>query len=240
MLEEVLRLVRGLFLGRRGQFRGEELRQLVRLRCQIPVYLRQGRERCNGWIVDLGWQGLGLRTGRLLKPDQPVMLRALLPPPAGENWIEAEVQWVAPGRNKNEFRAGCRLPKAREPSWIDGVLASLGLDQDSGQNRRRAFRARTDAPLRLIKGDGPVALQMRDLSLTGVAFLSPEVLEPGCQVRLHIGPQRPLAAVSLQAQILSVQPGSDGGWVCSGEWIQAEHTQVKQLGLYLLSALQAK
>lgn len=238
MFEQVLNRIRGMFLTRPGQFRGEELRKLVRVRCQIPVYVRQGKDTCNGWIVDLGLEGLGLRTSRLLLAGENVQLRALLPPPVGEKWIEGRLQWATQGRGEKEFRAGASLSPRTESCWVEGLLAGVGLDEESGHNRRRAIRAQACFPLHLLgSGGANRELFLRDLSLTGVGFLSPFKIEAGKRIRLRLGPWQKLSAFNLEAQILVTTPDTHETLACSAEWVGTNRSQVRQLGRYLLEVL---
>jgi hypothetical protein len=89
-------------------------------------------------------------------------------------------------------------------------------------NRRTCARAFLSLPLRLTGVNGhelefPIPLETRDISASGVYFLSPQRIEPGAQIEVEVsltGRPQGMGSVRMAtaARVVRIEPEISNGW----------------------------
>ena len=114
------------------------------------------------------------------------------------------------------------------PAWANHVLHPKGIARvpthtvGRARERRRYARARLSLPLTLQRVAGQrdpsyLALHTRDISSSGVFFLSPQQIDPGTPIELEVLLiNRPLGrgAVRMyaEAHVVRAEPTEESGW----------------------------
>ncbi|MCW5871409.1 MAG: PilZ domain-containing protein, partial [Candidatus Eremiobacteraeota bacterium] len=162
MLRRLLTTIRDFFLPRKARLQDPaERRQLVRVRCRIPIQIRVGERTISGWVVDMGVQGIRVRTGEGLKKGQAVAIRATVSQQSSQAWVNCRIMWARPVENGKHYLAGARFHETRENlrrTWVHRLLRELGLNENSLRERREFIRVNGRVPVRMqsLRDGGPV------------------------------------------------------------------------------------
>lgn len=243
-MRELLGRILGFFLPKRALLQSPaERRQLVRARCRIPASLRYQGRSLTGWIVDLGVQGIRLRTSEQLKVGTVVTLRPS--GPNGHTWVECRVLWSRPAGDRKYFLAGAGLPSDREQlkkSWVYRILLELGLKATALKERRGFLRLDGRIPLRLESSDEAsekVEAETLNLGVSGVLIRSGQPLYAGKRYRLWIGPWKSLPRIGpFAAEVMGCRPDPSGTTSqIPLRFLELEEETVEAVGQYLLTLL---
>ncbi|MBT9584030.1 PilZ domain-containing protein [bacterium] len=126
-----------------GSFR--ERRKLTRMRCSYEVKGTLGEKKFKATVVDIGVQGLKMRTGEKLKIGDKVRLA---PPTEGVGNtaapVEGKVLWIKTTDKTFSRHAGLIFTTENDDmgqSWVKLLLKELGLKPKNILTRRRFIRA---------------------------------------------------------------------------------------------------
>ena len=243
-MRDLLRRILGFFLPRRALLQDPtERRQLVRARCRIPSSLRYQGRNLTGWIVDLGVQGLRIRTSEPLKVGAVVALR-----PSGPHqhtWVECRIVWSRPSSDRKYFLAGAGLPSDREKlkqSWVYRILLELGLKASSLKERRGFLRLDGRIPMRLEgleTGVEEVDAESLNLGVSGVLIRTHRPLYPGKRYRVWMGPYKSLPRIGpFVSEVIACRPDPSGSASqIPLRFLELEEETVEAVGQYLLTLL---
>ncbi len=123
----------------------QERRRRVRLRCNYEVKATVGDKKFKATVVDIGIQGLKIRTSQKLKAGDTVVLAPPGPisgSPAQP--VEGKVLWTMTPRKTYLTYAGISFSSGKEVmarSWVRLFLVELGFTQKMIQTQRRFIRA---------------------------------------------------------------------------------------------------
>ncbi|MFN8610425.1 MAG: PilZ domain-containing protein [Vulcanimicrobiota bacterium] len=122
-----------------------ERRKLVRLRCAYEVKANIGDKKFKATIVDIGVEGLKLRTGQQLKIGDKVVLA---PPGQGVSVqalpVEGKVVWIKTTEKSYARHAGLVFTTKKEDrakTWVSMFLKELGFNPRMVYTKRRFIRA---------------------------------------------------------------------------------------------------
>lgn len=148
MLAGLLNGFKSLFPGGGGSpsdngFR--ERRKLIRMRCSYEVKGLLGDKKFKATVVDIGVQGLKIRTGQQLKVGD----RLRLAPPEdgigrGANPVDGKVVWVKTTDKSYARHVGLVFTTKKEEmgqSWVKMLLKELGFKPKAIFTNRRFIRA---------------------------------------------------------------------------------------------------
>lgn len=249
MFQALLSGFKGLFSSGRQQSDAnpsfEERRKLVRLRCSYEVKAILGEKKFKATIVDIGLQGLKLRTGQPLKVGEKL---TLTPPNqvagAATAPVEGKVLWVkTPDRNFLTY-AGLVFTTDKDTmarSWIKMFLKELGFTPKTIYSQRRFIRADCflEARFQAQGADREQVGRVYNLGVGGMLLESPQDLVLGTPVQVRLGPLDDLPALELSG--IPVQMRKDGAMRLYG--LEFRHSPAQStldlLGRYLRRLLKA-
>lgn len=246
MLRRLLTTIRDFFLPRKARLQDPaERRQLVRVRCRIPIQIRVGEKTLSGWVVDMGVQGIRVRTGEALKKGQAVAIRATVSQQSTQAWVNCRIMWARPVENGKHYLAGARFHETRENlrrTWVHKLLRELGLNENSLRERREFIRVDGRIPVRMqsVRDGGPVqSVETLNLGVAGLLLRTTRPLYPGEHYNCWIGPWGKLPEVGpIPAEVLACRP--DPGGSASQvplRFLELEEDGVRELGRYVLTLL---
>lgn len=247
MLAQFLHVIRDFFLPRKAMLQNpSERRQLVRVRCRIPVQVRVGERTVNGWILDMGVQGVRLRTSELLKSGGVLPVRATVSQQSSQTWVNCRIKWSRSTEGGKYYLAGARFNETRENlrrTWVHRLLRELGLNENSLRERREFIRVPSQIPARVqsLKNPGAGVIQVETLNI-GVAGLLIRTATPvysGEHYRCWIGPWGKLPEIGpIPGEILSCRPDPSGtASQAPLRFLELEEDTVRDLGRYVLTFL---
>lgn len=188
-----------------------ERRKLVRLRCSYDVKAGLGDKKFKATIVDIGLQGLKLRTAQPLKVGEKVTLAPPNPVTgAAAGPVEAKVVWIKmPDRNFLTY-AGLIFTADKETmarSWIKAFLKELGFTPKTIYSQRRFIRADCflEASYRLAGEEREQTGRVYNLGVGGMLLESPQELTMGTPLELRLGPLEELPALELAGTLVQVR-----------------------------------
>jgi c-di-GMP-binding flagellar brake protein YcgR len=248
MFASLLAGFRGLFVGSqpnefvKSGFR--ERRKLVRLRCSYEVKGILKGKKFKATVVDIGVNGMKLRTGQKLKVGEKL---ALAPPNASgdsaADSVECKVVWVKQPNKHFLTYAGLVFSASKEKmarSWVKSYLNELGFTPKSIFTQRRFIRAdcflevRYDAPVTGKKGVGRVY----NMGVGGLLVETVHELPLGQAVSLTFDAKDGLPEMTLTAY--PVQFKNDGKVKVAGmEFRDLQDLELERLGVYLKHLLKA-
>jgi len=122
-----------------------ERRKLIRMRCNYEVKGILADKKFKATVVDIGLQGLKLRTGQPLKIGDKLKL---LPPTEGIGNtaapVEGKVMWIKNTEKSYARYAGLTFTTSKEQmgqSWVKVLLKELGFKPKAIFSKRRFVRA---------------------------------------------------------------------------------------------------
>lgn len=247
MLRQLLRRIREFFLPRKALLQNpSERRQLVRVRCRIPVQVRLEQRTISGWIIDIGVQGIRLRTGEPLKKGLTVPVRATVSHQSSQVWVNCRLMWARGVTDGKYYLSGARFQETREnlrKTWVHRLLRELGLNDNSLRERREFIRVNGRVPARLQSlkepGEGVMQVETLNLGVAGLLVRTARPLYPGEQYHCWVGPWGKLPEVGpIPAQVLACRPDPAGGASqVPLRFLELEEDGVRELGRYVLTLL---
>jgi hypothetical protein len=247
MLRELLSRIRDFFLPKRALMQNpSERRQLVRVRCRIPIQMRLSERTAGGWILDMGVQGIRVRTNEPLKKGLILPVRATLSQQANQVWVNCRVMWSRPASDGKYYLAGARFHETREnlrKTWVHRLLRELGLNENSLRERREFIRVDGRVPARMQSlkdpSGGGQSVETLNLGVAGLLLRTTQPLYPGEQYRCWIGPWGKLPEVGpIPAEVLSCRPDPAGSASqVPLRFLELEEDDVRELGRYVLTLL---
>lgn len=247
MLSRFLSAIRGFFLPKKALLQNpSERRQLVRVRCRIPVQLKLNERTLTGWIVDMGVQGIRLRTGEPVKAGSVLPVRATVSQQSAQSWVNCRVAWSRPSDGGKYFLAGARFNETGanlRRTWVHRLLRELGLNENSLRERREFLRVQSRVPVRLrsLKDSvtGIIEVESLNLGVAGLLVLSRQPLYAGERYECWIGPWGKLPEVGpIPAEVLSCRPDPAGAASqVPMRFLELEEDSVRDLGRYVLAFL---
>jgi len=122
-----------------------ERRKLVRLRCAYEVRGTLGDKKFKATIVDIGVEGMKLRTGQHLKVGDKITLS---PPTQGVSVqalpVEGKVVWIKTAEKSYARHVGVVFTTKKEErgkTWVSLFLRELGFNPKMIYTKRRFIRA---------------------------------------------------------------------------------------------------
>lgn len=247
MLRALLSRLRGFFLPRSALAQSaSERRQLVRVRCRIPVQIALAERKVPGSLIDLGSQGARLRSSEQLKVGSEIALRPQLQSAAARAAVSGRVTWSRPSREPRHFLAGVSFGGDKEQlklTWVGRLLRELGLSPRAERERRDSVRVAGRIPVQLESVQHPIEgkldVETLDVGVAGLLLRTRKALYPGEHYRCWIGPWNDLPRLGpLSVQVLSCRPDPSGVTMqVPVRLLELEDGTVRDLGRYVLSLL---
>ena len=247
MLRRFLSRIREFFLPRRALlYSPSERRQLVRVRCRIPIQLKVRQRTLSGWIVDMGVQGVRIRLSEMLTKGSTVPIRATVSQQSSQVWVNCRIQWSRNASDGKYYLAGARFHETREnlrKTWVHRLLRELGLNENSLRERREFIRVAGRVPVRMQSLKEPSAepqpVETLNLGVAGLLVRTTTPLYPGEQYHCWVGPWGSLPEVGpIPAEVLSCRPDPTGGAsLVPMRFLELEEDGVRDLGRYVLTLL---
>ncbi len=222
-----------------------ERRKLVRLRCSYEVKVVYKDKKFKATVVDIGLQGLKLRTGQPLKVGDRLTLSSPAPiSGAPSQPVEGKVAWIkSPGRSYLTY-AGLVFTTSKEDmgqSWVKSFLRELGFTPKSIFTQRRFVRADCFLTCSFtIPESGRVVSQARvyNLGVGGMLLESPYDIPLKVPLNIEFVPPEGLSVLSLTA--IPVKSSKDGKVRLVGfEFNSLSQPQLDILTKYLKKLLKA-
>lgn len=249
MFQSLIKGFKGLFAGSRPDHGlapdYKERRKLVRLRCSYEVKGTLKDKKFKATIVDIGLQGLKLRTGQQLTVGDMVLLTPPNPSVgAAAEPVEGKIIWVkAPDRHFLTYAGAVftadKATMAR--SWVKLFLKELGFSPKTIYSQRRFVRADCFLTAQFLVGTSPVehAGRVYNLGVGGMLLETPQDLKIGEPIDMTLGPLDGLPPLQLRA--VPVQSQMDGPMKLYGLEFQHGDDQgsLGVLGQYLQRLLKA-
>lgn len=246
MLLRLLTTIRDFFLPRRAKVENpSERRQLVRVRCRIPIQIRVGERTISGWVIDMGVQGIRIRTGIPLKKGQAVAIRATVSQQSSQAWVSCRVMWVRTVEGGKHCLSGIRFHETRDNlrrTWVHRLLRELGLNENSLHERREFIRVDGRIPVKMqsLRDGGPMqSVETLNLGVAGLLLRTTRPLYPGEHYNCWVGPWGKLPQVGpIPSEVLSCRP--DPGGSASQvplRFLELQEESVQELGRYVLTLL---
>lgn len=222
----------------------EERRKLVRMRCSYEVKGQVADKKFKATVVDIGLQGLKLRTGHLLKVGDKVILS---PPAQGlgntASPVEGKVAWVKiTGRGFARY-LGISFTTKKEDmgqSWVKLLLKELGFKPSTIFTNRRFIRADCflDATYHVNQIGRAVTGRVYNLGVGGMLLESNYDLPMGEATEMEFSPPEGLPTLRLLAYPLKSK--KEGTVRLIGlEFRDLTDRQLDLLGKYLKQLLKA-
>lgn len=247
MLRALLSRIREFFLPKKALLQNpSERRQLVRVRCRIPIQIRVKERTVGGWIIDIGVQGVRIRTGEPLKGGSILPVRATVSQQANQVWVNCRIMWSRSVDNGKYHLSGARFHETRDNlkrTWVHRLLRELGLNDNSLRERREFIRADGKVPVRVQSlkepASGVAQVETLNLGVAGLLLRSSRPLYPGEQYRCWVGPWRDLPEVGpIPGEVLSCRPDPSGfSSQVPLRFLELEEDSVRDLGRYVLALL---
>lgn len=247
MIRELLQRIRSFFLPKKALLQNpSERRQLVRVRCRIPVQIRCADRVISGWVIDIGVQGVRLRTAEPIKKGTEVSMRATLAHQSGQAWVGCRVMWSRATEDGLNWLGGIRFAETRENlrrTWVHKLLRELGLNDNSLRERREFIRADGSIPVRVQSlrepAAGVIEVESINVGVAGLLLRTTRPLYPGEHYRCWVGPWGKLPEVGpVPGEVLSSRPDRGGGAsIVPVRFLELEEDTVRHLGQYVLTLL---
>lgn len=221
-----------------------ERRKLVRLRCSYEVRVVHKGKKFKATIVDVGVQGLKLRTGQRLAVGDKV---ELAPPGPIQgtvgNPVEGKVVWTkAPGKGYSQYAGVLFVTKKEEmgQSWIKLFLRELGFTPKSIFTHRRFVRADCflDARYKPPEASREIIGRVYNLGVGGMLLESPYDLPMKEPVVMEFLPPEGLKPMRLTGYPIKAKREGTMRLICL-EFRNLNDDELEQLGRYLKQLLKA-
>ena len=222
----------------------QERRKLVRMRCSYEVKGEIGQKKFKATIVDIGVQGLKLRTGQKLKSGDKIVLGS---PGQGVGAtaapVEGKVLWVKSTEKSFARYVGIIFTAKGEDmaqSWVKILLKELGFKPKAIFTNRRFIRADCflDAKYHALQVDREVTGRVYNLGVGGMLLESNYDLPMNEATEMEFVPLEGLPILRLLAY--PVKSKQDGTVRLIGlEFRDLTPRQLDVLGQYLKVLLQA-
>jgi c-di-GMP-binding flagellar brake protein YcgR len=222
----------------------EERRKLVRMRCSYEVKGQHGQKKFKATVVDIGLQGLKMRTGEKLKVGDKLVLS---PPAEGVGNtaapVEGKVLWVKSKDKTFARHVGILFTTKKEEmgqSWVKLLLKELGFKPKSIFSNRRFVRADCflDAKYYAPSVSREVTGRVYNLGVGGMLLESNYELPLGEGAEMEFVPPEGLPILRLMAY--PKQSKKEGTVRLIGlEFRDLTSRQLDVLGQYLKQLLQA-
>lgn len=240
VLTKFLEGLRQIALGPRTRT-GEDLRSRIRVFCRYPILLTTeegGPDRA--YVVDLGLNGLRLEDVRRLKRGARVEIASAFPG-MEQDRLAGEVIWCRE-RLSGGYNAGVRY---EQPSgWARVILRELGIDEQSGMQRRRHLRIPTSLRAEIRELDSNRSLvdgRVANLSMGGLLLRSEGELKAGTEVLCLFGPSSHYPNLSVEARVLgSSFDEEERNWYHSLEFEDLSGREVREVGRLVVSFLKER
>lgn len=222
----------------------EERRELIRLRCRIPVTVASEAEVHQAVVTDLGLKGLQVKVGARLRPEEQVQVTHASAPDEFEHaTLRCRVKWTRKRRMDRENLVGLLFdesPEVVEGSWVRYVLNALGLDEEHVFQRRAHIRASASIMADIYDLDRRRldSGQLVNLGLGGALVQTPERLQEGLDVLVEVGPLNRLPVLELEGRVLRSRGDSDlRGFLHSIQFRDLGPDEMSALGDYVIHLL---
>ena len=204
---------------------GQETRDRARVLCRYPVNcaLNPGDVPFRASVVDISRTGMRLEgVSKVHTGDTLYITLAQFPgseplPPGKDGPVQCEVMWHRKRPHDGMRLCGVRFlsPDSVRSSWVQSVLAEVGLAYDKEDEQRRkhirlvtALRAELrDHATGQYLAEGKVA----NLSLGGVLVESEQYVKEGSDVLVMVAPYNNFPIFSVPGRVLSCRLDSDEG-----------------------------
>lgn len=247
MLRAMLNRVREFFLPKKALLQNpSERRQLVRVRCRIPIQIRVKDRTVGGWIIDIGVQGIRVRTGEQLRNGGIFPVRATVSQQSNQAWVNCRVVWSRSSEGGKHYLAGARFHETRDNlkrTWVHRLLRELGLNDNSLRERREFIRADGKVPVRVQSSKDPstgmVQVETINLGVAGLLLRTSRPLYPTEHYKCWIGPWGSLPEVGpIPSEVLDCRPDPSGFTSqVPLRFLELEEDTVRDLGRYVLALL---
>ncbi len=215
-----------------------ERRKLVRLRCAYEVKGTVGEKKFKATIVDIGVEGLKLRTGQHLKIGEKVVLA---PPGQGVSVqalpVEGKVVWIKTTEKSYARHAGLVFTTKKEDrakTWVSMFLKELGFNAKMVYTKRRFIRADCflDARYHAKQVGRDVTGRVYNLGIGGMLLETNYDLTPGEPIEMEFIPPEGLPVLRVLGYPIQVK--RDGAIrLCGLEFRDLTQRQLDVLGQYL-------
>lgn len=200
-----------------------ENRRAARMPCCLPVDIDASFVKLKGFVTQVGFAGVELRTDRLIGPDTELSVRPKKPAAA-----PLGVRVRRSRRSGRQYVIGAEFqPGAEKVDWLIDLLALAGADRERRKYRRLEF----DLKVEVKKLDGSlVEAELLDLSPrgAGVRLISDGTLDH--EVRLNLPELGDGSGLTLGATVInhkSVDPRKHLQFLDSSEAVK------KRINAYL-------
>ncbi len=221
----------------------DERRQLVRLKCRIPVEVHHQGEASKAIVVDIGLKGMQLRSARALEVGQEV---EVIRRDGGDQYevesVKGQVAWTKARRFSSDKVAGIvyQDPRGLDGSWVRYILTSLGLDEETVRQRRQHLRVEASIMLDVYDSGGRrlASGQLVNIGVGGCLAQLPDEIATSAPVTVEIGPYRELPVLRLPALALDCSHDRElEAWLGSLKFTDLDGLAIRQVGDYVIRLL---
>ncbi|MEW6277490.1 MAG: diguanylate cyclase [Candidatus Eremiobacterota bacterium] len=174
-------------------------RLLTRLACQLPMLVRLDAGWLPAVLLDLSLGGMRLEMAAQLPGGREVEVTLAGPDgqPGSEAGIRARVQWTRSGELGLAF-----VSMGSPPAWLSQCFLRLGLNPNSGAEKRREIRLSADLPVLLTAGTGQLPARVLNLGLRGCLVEARLPVQPGLELHAAIGPLESLPVLECRGRVV--------------------------------------
>lgn len=246
MLQSFVKSLKSLVTGRGGpSLSPEEKRNLIRVRCRLPVMVSEGPEEGRqATVTDISLNGMRVK---VTAPPKGADLFVSHPLQGSEFEVETvrcQVMWARKRRFSGDVVVGLKFnddPQNLAKSWVRYILRAIGLDERAIYQRRKYIRADSSLPAdiqhlqsRERLADGSAI----NLGIGGLLFQTLDPLDRDTPVRITIGPMAGLPPLDLQGIVLGKMEDPEGKYNhYSIRFTDIEDEQLENLGKFVIALL---
>ena len=219
---------------------------MVRVRCHLPVQVKHKSTVLNGWVLDMGHQGLRLRLDTRLPKGTCFTMRAILGGHARVPFVNFKVLWSRPQDDKKAALHGVGYDEGEADlrrSWVWLLFRELGLHDKHTTSRRKYLRVDGRIPVRLLPGPqlpNPPEIEMINVGVGGLLIRSRQALIVGQLGQITLGPWQGLKEVGpYEVDVINVKPDESSALYCQAalRFVAVDNQLLQKVGRYVVQLL---
>ena len=246
MLQSFVKSLKSLVAGRGGPaLSPEEKRNLIRVRCRLPVMVSDGTEEGRqATVTDISLNGMRVKVSNPPKGSDLYVSHPLQGSEFEVETVRCQIMWSRKRRFSGDVVVGLKFnedPQNLAKSWVRYILRAIGLDERAIYQRRKFIRADSSLPAdieslesfeRLADGNAI------NLGIGGMLFQTLDPLDRDAAVSITIGPMAGLPPLKLQGIVLGKMEDPEGKYNhYSVRFTDIEDQQLENLGKFVIALL---